>query len=221
MGKQYKIHYEKTLTEDEILEYLKKAACCYNSYVDTDLMFIYSKDKKTDYRYYEIFFGMENFLHLAGCIGNGIDAKEFFLKCLGGTIKYNEFKPKKDINTTSAKISILYTMLDFRNSKLYKIGIKNLITEKNKFELATGNSTGILGYDDRKSNEKALPIPITAMKRPISDYVSSMNTIMFILQKDPKEKIYSEIVYTIKKDLLKEIELPIDIKEKIATELIL
>lgn len=40
-------------------------------------------------------------------------------------------------------------ILDLRNSKCYKIGEKDLVTRDNDFEMATGNSTGVIGYDSR------------------------------------------------------------------------
>ena len=40
-------------------------------------------------------------------------------------------------------------MLDLRNSRCYKIGEKDLVTRDNDFEMATGNSVGVMGYDSR------------------------------------------------------------------------
>ena len=99
-------------------------------------------------------------------------------------------------------------MLDLRNSKCYKIGEKNLVTRDNDFEMATGNSNGVMGYDSRvkikgtnKVDKTKSPVPTTLLNNSITDYCSRPLKIMFILQKSDGESTYSKLFYEIKKGL--------------------
>lgn len=59
--------------------------------------------------------------------------------CLNGTIKIEDCSPTHSLNNMYEKISVINNLLDFKHSKCYRIGEKNLITKDNDFELATGN----------------------------------------------------------------------------------
>lgn len=95
----------------------------------------------------------------------------FFDKCLDdeNLLKREDIVPKRDIKTTSAKISVLPDAVDLTKSKAYKFGEKDLITLDNEFEVALGNVSNIMGLDKR---DYPLPIPVTVMDRSMYDFCS-------------------------------------------------
>jgi len=74
--------------------------------------------------------------------------------------------------------------------------------------MATGNTSGVMGYDSRikimgtdKVDKTKSPIPTTLLNNSIMDYCSKLQKIMFILQKSDGESTYNKLFYEIKKDL--------------------
>lgn len=205
------IHRIIKLTEAQLVLKLHTAALMYSNYVDTTLLFIFSKGKESPYGVYEVSFYQYNFMHLAGIKSQTKSAKEFYEACLSGTIKKEDCSPTHSINNMYEKISVINNLLDFKHSKCYRMGKKDLITKDNDFELATGNNTGVIGYDHRisqsdskKINQNKKAMPTTLLTTPITQLVSNPEKIMFILQKPIEEKMYQKILYEIKNDLLKE-----------------
>ena len=205
---KYRVQNIRALTSDELLSILCKSAKLYSEYADTTLLFIF-REKKTDvYDYYEVRFGKNNFMHLAGIKSKKMSANEFYEACMKGKITRDACNPRRDANTMYSKVAIMEQMLDLRHSKCYKIGEKNLVTRENGFEMATGNSNGVMGYDSRikikgtdKVDKTKAPLPTTLLNNSITDYCSRPQKIMFILQKSDEESTYNKLFYEIKKDL--------------------
>jgi len=196
---KYKVQNTRILSSDELITILCKSAMLYSEYADTTLLFIFREKKSDAYDFYEVRFGKNNFMHLAGIKSEMLGANGFYEACLARTVTKEHCNPRKDANTMYSKISILEQMLDLRNSKCYKIGEKNLITRDNDFEMATGNDRGVVGYDSRikirgtdEIDKKKAPIPTTLLNNPITDYCSRPQKIMFILQKDDSENTYKK-----------------------------
>lgn len=207
---KYKVQNVQYLSETALLQYLKKGADLYLGYAETDLLFIFRQSKQDLYDFYEIHFGEENFMHLAGIQSETIRAKDFLGVCASGTVKMEDCKPKHSINNRNSKIMLLDQLLDFQHSQCYKIGEKDLVTKDNDFEMAIGNASGVVGFDPRVSikgskeiDKNHLPIPLTLLTNPITSYCSNPQKIMFILQKMEKDTYYNTIFYEIKKGLLK------------------
>jgi len=205
---RYRVQNTKILTSEELLNILHKSAMLYSEYADTTLLFIFRGNKSEVYDYYEVRFGKNNFMHLAGIKSETLSANKFYEACMEGAINKEDCKPRKDANTMYSKVAIMEQMLDLRNSKCYKIGEKNLVTRDNDFEMATGNTSGVMGYDSRikvrgtnKVDRNKLPIPTTLLNNSIMDYCSKPQKIMFILQKSDGESTYNKLFYEIKKDL--------------------
>jgi len=205
---RYRVQNTKILTSEELLNILHKSAMLYSEYADTTLLFIFRGNKSEVYDYYEVRFGKNNFMHLAGIKSETLSANKFYEACMEGTINKEDCKPRKDANTMYSKVAIMEQMLDLRNSKCYKIGEKNLVTRDNDFEMATGNTSGVMGYDSRikimgtdKVDKTKSPIPTTLLNNSIMDYCSKLQKIMFILQKSDGESTYNKLFYEIKKDL--------------------
>lgn len=205
---KYRVQNIRALTSEELLSILCKSAKLYSEYADTTLLFIF-REKKTDvYDYYEVRFGKNNFMHLAGIKSKKMSANEFYEACMKGKITRDACNPRRDANTMYSKVAIMEQMLDLRHSKCYKIGEKNLVTRENGFEMATGNSNGVMGYDSRikikgtdKVDKTKAPLPTTLLNNSITDYCSRPQKIMFILQKSDEESTYNKLFYEIKKDL--------------------
>ena len=63
---RYKELNTRRLTTKELIDVLHKSAILYSEYVDTTLLFIFREKKIDSYDYYEVRFGKNNFMHLAG-----------------------------------------------------------------------------------------------------------------------------------------------------------
>lgn len=63
---KYKVQNIKALTPEELLSKLCKSATIYSEYADTTLLFIFREKKSEACDYYEVRFGKNNFMHLAG-----------------------------------------------------------------------------------------------------------------------------------------------------------
>ena len=205
---KYRVQNARILTPDELLSILYKSAKLYSEYAETTLLFIFREKKSDAYDYYEVRFGKNNFMHLAGIKSETLSANDFYEACLKGMITRAACNPRRDANTMYSKVAIMEQMLDLRNSKCYKIGEKNLVTRDNDFEMATGNSKGVMGYDSRikvkgtdKVDRTKSPIPTTLLNNSITDYCARPQKIMFILQKSDGESTYNKLFYEIKKDL--------------------
>lgn len=196
------------LTPAELLTVLCKSAALYSEYADTTLLFIFKKKKADAYDYYEVRYGKNNFMHLAGIKSETLSAVEFYEACEKGIMKREDCNPRRDSNTMYAKVAVMEQMLDLRNSKCYKIGTKDLVTRDNDFEMATGNASGVVGYDSRIKKKRTqivddskASIPTTLLNNPITYYCTRPQKIMFILQKYDGESTYNKLFYEIKKEL--------------------
>ena len=203
-----KIQNTRMLTPAELLTVLCKSAALYSEYADTTLLFIFKKKKANAYDYYEVRYGKNNFMHLAGIKSETLSAVEFYEACEKGIIKREDCNPRRDSNTMYAKVAVMEQMLDLRNSKCYKIGTKDLVTRDNDFEMATGNASGVVGYDSRIKKKRTqivddskASIPTTLLNNPITYYCTRPQKIMFILQKYDGESTYNKLFYEIKKEL--------------------
>ena len=203
-----KIQNTRMLTPAELLTVLCKSAALYSEYADTTLLFIFKKKKADAYDYYEVRYGKNNFMHLAGIKSETLSAVEFYEACEKGIIKREDCNPRRDSNTMYAKVAVMEQMLDLRNSKCYKIGTKDLVTRDNDFEMATGNASGVVGYDSRIKTKRTqtvddskASIPTTLLNNPITYYCTRPQKIMFILQKYDGESTYNKLFYEIKKEL--------------------
>lgn len=75
-----KIQNTRMLTPAELLTVLCKSAALYSEYADTTLLFIFKKKKADAYDYYEVRYGKNNFMHLAGIKSETLSAVEFYVE---------------------------------------------------------------------------------------------------------------------------------------------
>lgn len=173
---------------------LHAAARKYHIYENKKILYIYRSNRKdAPYESYEAFFGKENFMHLAGFKKGTISAAEFYNRCLLNTLHICDAEFKESRKAASAKLDVLQMLLDYRHVKIYKAGDADLIREKNRFETGIGNGGGILGFDRRKQ-PPALPVPVTVMKRPLTDYVSQPKNVVAVLIKNYDSDYYDGVV---------------------------
>ena len=160
---KYTRYDKKVLPDHLLIKKLRSAAKIYRQYVDKDVLIVYAQSRKGPFYTYEFHAGAKNFQHLAG-VKSPKGAIWFFDKCLDdeNLLKREDIVPKRDIKTTSAKISVLPDAVDLTKSKAYKFGEKDLTTLDNEFEVALGNVSNIMGLDKR---DYPLPIPVTVMDR--------------------------------------------------------
>ena len=125
---KYTIHNTRLLSANELEDILHKSARMYSEYADTTLLFVFREKKADAYDYYEVQFGRNNFMHLAGIKSKNYSATDFYEACLAGVINKADCTPSRDYNTLYAKVSIMMQLLDLKKSKCYKIGEKDLIT---------------------------------------------------------------------------------------------
>ena len=114
---RYRVQNVRALTSEELITILCQSAILYSEYADTTLLFIFREKKSESYDYYEVRFGKNNFMHLAGIKSKTLSAIQFYEACVNKTIKREECNPRRDSNTMYAKVSIMKQMLDLRNSK--------------------------------------------------------------------------------------------------------
>ena len=63
---QFKAKNTRLMDAEELLSKLHKSAILYSEYADTTLLFIFRESRTAVYDYYEVRFGKNNFMHLAG-----------------------------------------------------------------------------------------------------------------------------------------------------------
>ena len=119
---QHKVQNARGLSPEELINILCKSAKIYSEYADTTLLFVFREKKSDAYEFYEVRFGKNNFMHLAGIKSETLSANLFYKACLEGTISRGDCTPRKDANTMYSKVAIMEQILDLRYSKCYKVG---------------------------------------------------------------------------------------------------
>ena len=70
----YRTQNIRGLSPKELLSILHKSAVLYSEYADTTLLFIFREKRDSAYDYYEVRFGKNNFMHLAGIRSETVSA---------------------------------------------------------------------------------------------------------------------------------------------------
>lgn len=80
---KYRVQNTRILAPEELLTILRKSATLYSEYADTTLLFIFREKKSDAYDYYEVRFGKNNFMHLAGIKSETMSANEIISVAFG------------------------------------------------------------------------------------------------------------------------------------------
>ena len=217
-----RISQQPAKTNEQLKRDLISSAALYSSFAEKKVLFVYRENRDgAPYEGYEVFFGKENFIHLTGFKRkpevNSPSAKSFYQHRLAGTIKVKMFMFSDSRQSASGKLDVLPGLLDYKNVKLYKFGEADLITLKNKFEVAIGSVRGIMGFD-RRSKEHDVAVPVTVMNRPLNDFVSHPFNVVSIFSKDEHADYYDTLIGTISRRLRLS-DLPDHIKKMILPSL--
>lgn len=201
----------RVLPEKQLIDNLHKAANIYSRYEGCDIIVVYSHSRNMPFEMYEFMAEKSHFQHLAG-VKYPYGAERFYEKCLSGTITKKDIVPVENMKTTSSKIEVLPSAIDLYSAKIYKIGEKDLETEKNRFSMAIGNSQTIMGLDNR--NQK-FPIPVTVMNRKITDFCSKPHSIFLVMKKKIGDDKYVDVVFEKTRNIFSKMELSENIMDKI------
>ena len=183
-------------TNEEIIVQLIDNAKLYSKYSEKYLVLLHTKSRKQlppDKTV--VYFGKENFMHLNGIRSSTYNAFEFFDSCLSGIIQTDNCTPAHSVSNRNAKIMVFKSLFDYSKSKLYKFAYKDLPTDKDDFLLATGTSSGTIGYDFRHSDNL---IPTTLLNNSISYYCSDLQKILAVVQKCHLSDKEYDVIYEIK-----------------------
>ena len=204
-----RIQQIKILPEQILLQNLHKAALMYGEYVEKDVLIVYAKNKEGPFYSYVFHAGKENFQHLAG-VKYPKGAEYFYEHCLNGTLKRADLHPVENMKLTSSKIEILPEAIHLQAAKIYKIGDKDLVTLKNKFSVAIGNTRTVMGIDKRDGR---VPVPVTVMDRSIADFCSVTYSIFLIMTKNIGDEKYTNVLYEKTKGILEKASFGKDIDD--------
>lgn len=208
-----RIYNNKVLSDDVLVQKIRRAARIYKQYVDKDVLVVHRKSKQDSFHMYEFHAGKENFQHLAG-VKSPKGASVFFEKCLDdkSVLTRKDIVPKVHIKVTSSKIDVLSDVLDLTNVKAYRFGHRDLITLCNDFEMALGNVQSVMGFSKRKYSK---PVPVTVMNSSIYEYCSEVDTVYLIMLKEPSDEKYTKVFYEVTNDILHKVDFGDDVLDKI------
>ena len=189
-----------SLTKEQIIAYLIDAANAYAQYKDKILAFVYQKNVKSNYEILKVRFGQENFMHLVGIRSKTLSAAEFYQACFSENISFDDCTPSHDPSNRNTRILLLPKMMMFSECKIYNIAEKDVSTLQNDFQIASGNQSGIIGFDYREGVMSAdVAVPTTLLNRPLTDYCSEPKRILFVFEMTSSEKYVP--IYEIKAGL--------------------
>ncbi len=187
------------LTKEQIINHLHIAAKSYAPYSDKTLVFVYQKNTKSNCEVLYVRFGTENYMHLVGVRSKTLTASEFYQSCLNESVSFVDCTPSHDPSNRNARILLLPKMMSFSDCKIYNIAEKDISTLQNDFQIASGNQSGIIGFDYRETAQKDIAIPTTLLDRPMSDYCTDPKRILFVFEQTTSGSY--ETIYEIKHDL--------------------
>lgn len=210
----------------DAIKKLNKAAQIYeNNFCNKNLLIVYNNTINPNI--IEIKAVATNFLHLTGVsvneknILNDIEDRNsnvkevFYLKCLNGRLKENDFEIKKD-GSTYQKLDVILTTLNMsKNAKM--IGDYNEQRVYLQTDKLVGNTNSCLGLC-RNGNYYA---PNTVLKGDIRDDTHNVSRVLAVLSKQINEHDYNEKKYVAKEidiqKLLQTISSRAPIDEKLLT----
>lgn len=195
------------LSDKALLNAIYLAASKYKSLIG-NLYMIIGKNKKTDYFWFQCYFEKKHFMHLLGIDSTTLSATEFFEKCdlynrgQGEGIEMTDCTPSRNHNRTTIneKCSCCADMLNIKNAKYMKVGLKDKISKYVDFTYGYG-SMATLGFREHHNTS----FPITLIPRNIDDFVTQKYKIIFVLQKKNEEEKYRNIISEAKKGLFEEL----------------
>lgn len=184
----------KEYTKKEIRKILIETSSIYEKNLsDNDFLIIYrkAKDKKNNYKFIEIKYRPENFLHLTGLVSN-YNPTDFYNLCTSKGVQIQDFAIKDD--TTFKKMDVLMLGINLLNKKGKQIGIYNNSHVDLKFDKGIGKQDVTIGYG--LENNKKSYYPKTLLDEDINKLIEeeSKGLVRAILKKHKDDNIYEKIV---------------------------
>ena len=205
------------MNQKEILKKLKESAKVYKENLqNTNLLIIYSKNKKVEY--IEIKFLARNFMHLTGVRSIQSNEKykkanQFYNACLNNKLSYKDIIIKDD-GTTKLKLDIISNLVNIDKEckmiGMYDNSKKELITD-----ILVGSVHMCVGLI---RDSKTYYIPNTLLKEDIRKLTIERYPIIGILKKKINEEKYQTLTYISKKMDISMITKNIELCNKINIE---
>lgn len=211
---------QSKLTNEELLKYIYKAAAEYDVLIEKSFLII-GKNKNSKYYWFECQFEKKNFMHLLGIDSVNYNAEDFFDKCneydkgIGSGILIKDCTHSRNHNRTTIneKASVCAEILKIHNAKCFKIGDKDKISRYVDFSYAYGSEV-TMGF---QKNNVGSSFPITLIPKNIDTFATKKYKVVFVYKKYIDDKVYKELFFEIKKELIKELfaDFPEKLKKRI------
>lgn len=207
------------MNQKEILKKLKESAKVYKENLqNTNLLIIYSKNKKVEY--IEIKFLARNFMHLTGVRsiesnGKYKKANQFYNACLNNKLSYKDIVVKDD-GTTKLKLDIILNLVNMdKNCKM--LGMYDNSKEQLITDMLIGNIHMCVGLIKEQGKYY---ISNTLLKEDIRKLTVEQYPIVGILKKNIKKEKYSVVTYLGKRLNIKKLQENIELCKKLDIEAI-
>ena len=190
------------MVSENVMQRLHNAIQIYDDLVDKDYLIICSIGKKAEHKYYEISIQKQNFWHLLGCkLIKGNSQEIVYDLCLSGENIREFLEYTNNEKSCIKKDTVFNATFNFiKHAKQLKVCDVIDVPEEFQFKLASGNSSGYIGYDKYK-DKKRLHYPKTTRTTPISETnFSEQKKILAILSKPLNQNNYDCVEYEIAKD---------------------
>ncbi len=174
------------MNNKERIERIILATKCYHTNLEQkNLLFVYNVDN--NYKYIQVQFLKNNFLHLLGLDLCGLRKDEFYDASLAGRLSVTQFKVKNHF--TDQKLEVIYRMTNI-HKKASLLGIYNgkmpiLHTEK-----IVGMKKACMGFVCDKSGYY---VPNTVLQQDISKLVDEPFPVVAVFRKNITDTLYSEL----------------------------
>ncbi len=212
----------RSYTKEEARTIAMQCAKVYNKkLVGKKFIFIYRDKLDNDVKFFEVYFGKENYQHLTGLElideeGNVREhvAELFFVKCVNNRLGKNEIQFKND-GTTNLKLAALPALMniqgvtkivgDYNGSRPY------LVADK-----LVGNVNFCLGLLQDLNNDYY--VPASSLLEDIKKLTNAPSQVLAIFSKENFEHTYKKICHVAKGLNLNNLKIPKEIMEMISLE---
>ena len=184
-------------------------------------IFIYRDRADNTIKYFEVYFGKENFQHLTGL--ELVDEKGsirehvaelFYNKCLNNRLGKDEIQFKKD-GTTNLKLAALPALMKIQEITKIVGGYNGmrpyLIADK-----VIGNVNFCLGI--LKDSKKNYYVPASSLLENIKQLTNNSSQVLAIFSKLPSDDVYKKVCHVAKWLNLHKLTIPHEILEKVSLE---
>lgn len=201
------MNVDHNLKNEKLITELIKASHNYSYYCGKGYLFLcLDKNDIDNMLVYVARYEPSSFMHLCGIKSIDLSAIDFYRCCLDSSITIGECTPAYDhtLSDVSEKVSILSSLLNIKNLKMFRADNPDIQPPKAKFDLGIGNNTGFIGYRYDKVIMKF--IPVTNMPQPLSKYCFDPQKISMAFSKNFEEESYKTIEFEVSKNLLNKLD---------------